>query len=381
MEHDFTPTINRILEKHFAEASQDIYEKSPLLQYINLKTVSATRGSKARGSFANLYALYVLIEDYLENGFHEKRNYAKYAGAQFSKLFARQRELPFGSKLQNHALNHRLNQEFRKYFSQVDPHPILRVVETRRYWINEKLIIVTIGKRRYNLAQAIIEIIDSYVEAKRGAFQGFIDTCNQLMSITHKDDSEVERFVFALLAPNVDARIFEIVSYAILKYFYHEQVVYFGFQLDELEKSPLILYKTGRTNANDGGIDFVMKPLGRFFQVTETLDVRKYFLDIDKIERYPITFVIKSDEPVDTLLQKLREGADKQYSIAAIVTKYMDCIEEVVNIPVLRERFSKAIAQGYLNNVMGEILRQSKVEFNYEDPDMPDSDEEEDDIE
>jgi len=41
----------------------------------------------------------------------------------------------------------------------------------------------------------------------------------------------------------------------------------------------LILYKTGRTNANDVGIDFVMKPLGRFFQVTETLDVRKYFLD------------------------------------------------------------------------------------------------------
>lgn len=30
--------------------------------------------------------------------------------------------------------------------------------------------------------------------------------------------------------------------------------------------------KTGRTNANDGGIDFVTKPLGRFFQVTETLD-------------------------------------------------------------------------------------------------------------
>ena len=46
------------------------------------------------------------------------------------------------------------------------------------------------------------------------------------------------------------------------------------------------LYKTGRTNANDGGIDFVMKPLGRFFQVTETLDFKKYFLDIDKIETF-----------------------------------------------------------------------------------------------
>ncbi len=30
-------------------------------------------------------------------------------------------------------------------------------------------------------------------------------------------------------------------------------------------KKKLQLYKTGRTNANDGGIDFVMRPIGRFF--------------------------------------------------------------------------------------------------------------------
>jgi hypothetical protein len=66
----------------------------------------------------------------------------------------------------------------------------------------------------------------------------------------------------------------------------------------------LKLYKTGRTNANDGGIDFVMKPLGRFFQVTETLDFKKYFLDIDKIQKYPVTFVIKSVEGVELLKKK-----------------------------------------------------------------------------
>lgn len=373
MEHDFTPTIMGILKKHFPQAAQDVFDKSTLLQYLNLKTVSATRGSKARGSFANLYAVYVLVEDYIQQGFHKKGNYSKYAGAQFSKLFVRQRQLPFGSKLQNHALNHRVNQEFRKYFSQEEAQPILRVVETRRYWINEKLLKISVGKRTYNLAEAIIAIIDAYVEAKRGAFQGFIQTCGQLASIEQKNEAEVERFVFGLLAPNVDARIFEIVSYAILKYFYHDQVVYFGFQLDSLEKSPLALFKTGRTNANDGGIDFVMKPLGRFFQVTETLDVRKYFLDIDKIERYPITFVIKSDEPVARLLKKLRDGAERQYSIAAIVAKYMECIEEVINIPVLRERFGTVVAQGYLSDVMGEIVRQSKVEFNYEEPGGPDA--------
>jgi hypothetical protein len=369
MEHDFTPQILNILSRHFGDSAQDLFEKSPLLQYINLKTVSATRGSKARSSFANLYAIYVLVEDYIAHDFHKKGDYSKYEGAQFSKLFKRQRELPFGSKLQNHGLNDRLNGEFRKFFPQVDAQPILRVVETRRYWINRKLISFSLGKKTFNIAQAIIEIISAYAKTKKASFSSFIKTCKQLRDISKRRSDTVESFVLGLLAPNVDARVFEIVSYAILKYFYHDQIVYFGFQLDELEKLPLILYKTGRTNANDGGIDFVMTPLGRFFQVTETLDVRKYFLDIDKIERYPITFVIKSTESSDALLQKLREGAERQYLVKAIVEKYMACIEEVINIPILQERFRVGVTQGYLVKIINEIVRQSKVEFNYEAPD------------
>ena len=53
MEHDFTPVIRRTLTKHFGDAAEDLFDKSTLLQYINLKTVSATRGSKARSSFAS----------------------------------------------------------------------------------------------------------------------------------------------------------------------------------------------------------------------------------------------------------------------------------------------------------------------------------------
>lgn len=369
MEHEFTPTIVKILKRHFKGDAIDLFEKSSLLQYLNLKTVSATRGSKARSSFANLYAVYVLVEDYIAHGFHKKSGYTKYDGAKFSALFKRQRELPFGSKLQNHALNHRMNQEFRKFFPQIDAQPILRVVDTKRYWINDKLLTVKIGRRKFNLAPAVIDIIDAYVETKQESFTGFIRTCEEMKTVSAAKKSTVEKFIIGLLAPNVDARVFEIVSYAILKYYYHDQTVYFGFELDQLEESPLKLYKTGRTNANDGGIDFVMKPLGRFFQVTETLDVRKYFLDIDKIERYPISFVIKSAEDLAELKKKLREGAERQYSIKAIVTKYMSCIEEIINIPTLQTRFKQAVEQGYLTQIMDEVVRQSKVEFNIDDQD------------
>lgn len=367
MEHDFTPIIRQILTKHFGESADDLFEKSPLLQYLNFKTISATRGSKSRSSFANLYAIYILIEDYLQHGFDKKGDYLKYEGAKFSNLLKRQRELPFGRKLQNHALNHRLNEEFHKFFPQSDAQPILRVVETKRYWINAKLIAPSLGRKTHNLAKPIVEIIEAYAAMKRVSFEKFIQTCLTLRETSRKKSQGVEEFVLSLLSPKVDARIFEIVSYAILKYFYHDQTVYFGFQLDELEKSPLMLYKTGRTNANDGGIDFVMKPLGRFFQVTETLDIRKYFLDIDKIERYPITFVIKSDDSIETLVQNLRAGAERQYAIKAIVDKYMACIEEIVNIPVLQERFRAGVSRGYLGAIMDEVVRQSKVEFNYDE--------------
>ena len=110
-----------------------------------------------------------------------------------------------------------------------------------------------------------------------------------------------------------------------------------------------------------------MKPLGRFFQVKETVDVNKYFLDIDKIEKYPITFVVKSSDSVTVLRRKIQESAEKQYSIKAIVSKYMKCIEEIININVLYERLEEAINQGHLNEILGEIIKQSKVEFNYED--------------
>jgi hypothetical protein len=366
MEHAFTQKIKDALNQRFGKKADEIYQLSLLLQYINIKTRAANRGSKSRSSFANLYALYVLIEDYLARGFDKKGNYSKSEGAIFSKLFQRQRELPFGSKLQNHALNHRLNEEFRKFFPTCEFVPIVRDVQSNRYWINQNLLRIKVGKQSFDLAESVVDIINAYIETKSAAFDAFIESCIKLKELTaetkHKD---AETFILDLLSPTRDARLFEIVSFAVLKFFYHDQTVYFGFDLKKLSKEQLKLFKTGRTNANDGGIDFVMKPLGRFFQVTETLDVKKYFLDIDKIERFPISFVIKSIESVEVLRQKLEAGARKQFAIQKIVKNYMDCIEEIINIPVLQERFAAAVRQGYLSAILDEIVKQSKVEFNY----------------
>ncbi len=254
--------------------------------------------------------------------------------------------MPFGSKLQNHALNHRLNEEFRKYFPTEDLLPLIRDVSSNRYWINEKLIKIDVANQQFNIALAVLHIIEAYVKARMASFNSFMDECAQLLEIKDKNTKSAIDFIKQLLRPNVDARVFEIVSYAVLKQHYAEKILYWGWSPEELNEEMLVLYnKTGRTNANDGGIDFVMKPLGRFFQVTETVDAGKYFLDIDKVQRYPITFVVKSEETSEALVEKIRSQAEQKYSVEKIVTRYIECIEEIINVPTLIEYFERIVSE------------------------------------
>jgi hypothetical protein len=372
MEHIFTQSIKQVLQKHFGDLSEEIFNNSYLIRYINLKTKSANKGSKSRGSFHPLAVLYVLIEDYITKRFDTTDSYKDYDGATFTTIKSRATELPFCKKIQNHSFNNRVNSEFEKFFKEeIEFIPIIRNLETKKYWINENLLKV----KGLNIAKAVIEVINSYFVAKQEAFMGFIKACEELQRFEEDKTENIENFIISLLAPNVDARLFEIVSYSILKYHYKDQSIIWGFDMNNLATESLQLYKTGRTNANDGGIDFVMKPLGRFFQVTETIDFKKYFLDIDKIQKYPISFVIKSEESKDDLLQKIRDNANKTYSIKSIVEKYMSCIEEIINIQTLQDRFNIANQQGYLKPILDEIILQSKLEFNYDDSDTDDDEE------
>ena len=213
--HAFTEVIFTILNEFFPNNSESIYKNSELLHYLNIKTRSANKESKSRGSFANLYAIYVLLEDYIMKGFLKNGKYSNYEGAIFTNLLKRQREMPFGGKLQNHALNHRLNEEFKKFFPNCDYIPILRDSSTNRYWINENLIKVLSNKKYYNIAEAVIKIIDKYVETKQKSFNDFIETCSVICKSKNKEVAE--NFIRKLLAPYTDARLFEIVSFSILK--------------------------------------------------------------------------------------------------------------------------------------------------------------------
>lgn len=364
-EHEFTQVIRQLLTTEFDTIDNDVFSQSDLIQYLNEKTDSLSRGSKARSNFGSIYAIYVLVEDYVQRGFHTSGDYKDAEGVKFTELLKRQRELPFGEKLQNHALNHRLNLEFQKLFPLAKIQPIIRDPETLLYSINEHLLIVKINGIVYNIALTILNVINAYIKAKQESFYLFIQDCERIKQALDEPGLASE-FVSELLRPNVDARIFEIVSFAILKAHYGDMSIYWGWELGEIAEEKLVLFKTGRTNANDGGIDFVMRPLGRFFQVTETIDVKKYFLDIDKVQKYPITFVVKTELGETEIVESIQKQAFEQYPLRSIVKQYMASIEEVINVPILLERLQEVIDNNDIHKVMDEIIKHSRVEFNIE---------------
>lgn len=262
--------------------NHSIPQESLAYQYMRLKTRASDRSCKARRSLGNLYAIYVLCDDFVKGNTQ---------GSRFSDLMERMKGLPFGSKLQNHPLDNRLNDEVRRKYTL--PENLLPVQPANIGSTKARKISIDFlshGKTQpLNAANFIVDVIDAYVsiiDDNQNSYLNEIESSNGA--------EEMASVIRSSFKYESDARLFEIVSHALLYLHYKQQFVYFGYNAQNIEQTPLILHKTGRTNANDGGIDFVLQPLGKFYQVTETLDFKKYFLDFDKINRFPLSFVIKT---------------------------------------------------------------------------------------
>lgn len=88
-----------------------------------------------------------------------------------------------------------------------------------------------------------------------------------------------------------------------------------------------------------------------------------------KIQRFPITFVVKSDETSAQIRAAIRAQAVAKYKIEAVVESYMKAIEEIINVKDIVVAFEAVVKSGQLQTVMDEIVVQSKAEFNYIDDD------------
>ncbi len=352
--------VRDILEKAYPDTFQRVYDESPLLQYLDYKMKAVHGDSKTRRSLANVYALYSILYFYRQDFYNQPNLYRAFAGYDYTRLFRFYRSLYGGSKLQNHALNSRVNGEFRNRFPALSNDLI--IMDNGKYLLHIDYLYV----RGHDISQVCCAVIETYIkllEAKDHALFRVLENIRAL-----SDASKKREAVKNLLTEDAEARIFEIISYAILKSHFHGVTVYFGYTPESVRAERLELYRTGRTNANDGGIDFVMRPVGRFFQVTESGDYDKYLLDIEKVMHFPVTFVVKTEKSGEQVQKELEDYINVRANGMAILEKrYRSAVEEVITIRNLRE-WIDALKNTEIDRIIRDIDIYYRLEMNIGDP-------------
>ena len=348
--------IKEILAEDYPSEYQSIYDQSLLLQYLDKKMKAVHGNSKTRRSLANIYAIYSILYFYQFDFYNQPDAYRQFGGYDYMRLFNYYRGLYGGSKLQNHALNSRVNGEFKNKFPDI-PNDLI-IIDNGKYLLHIDYLYV--GK--YDISKTCCRVIEKYVELLMAKDHALISVLQQMESLTDYDEKKKQ--INALLTEDAEARIFEIISYAILKNHYKNIKVYFGYSLDNIKEEELQLYKTGRTNANDGGIDFVMRPVGRFFQVTEVNNYDKYLLDIDKVLHFPITFVIKTKQTKKRVLVELSEYiAVRANGMKVIEDRYNMAIEEIITINDLQQ-WTYDLDNSGIDEILRDIDIYYKLEMN-----------------
>ena len=56
-----------------------------------------------------------------------------------------------------------------------------------------------------------------------------------------------------------------------------------------------------------------------------------------------MTFVVKTNDAPDQVKAEMGIKAKKEYSVEAVVEKYMSCIEEIITIPILLDYLTEAV--------------------------------------
>jgi hypothetical protein len=328
-------------------------EDALLVKYLERKTKAATRGAKARRSLGNVYALLVVSQDFVAG---------KVNGSRFTELLARMKNLPFGSKLQNHPLDNRLNDEFRRQMGvDGDLLPIQATsVDGQKARRVSPALLAHDGMDPIYAAQFIVDVVEEYVRLITEKQTSYLDEIHDI-----GDADELAKFLVGAFVPSSDARLFEIVSFVLLAEHFRNRTLWVGKTKADVAEESLRLFRSGRTNANDGGIDFVLKPSGRFFQVTETLDFGKYFLDFEKVNRFPLSFVVKVEaEAVDAeatiRTDALRSGRYTKDQVEV----FMALFDEVFTLPDLRRILSDLPGDATsVDRMKGELALQFQLEY------------------
>lgn len=360
--------IETILKSEHPENYAAIYNGSLLIQYLDKKMKAVHGNSKTRRSLANIYAIYSILYFYKNDFYSNPEKYKAFEGYEYTKLFYFYRGLYGGSKLQNHALNSRVNGEFKNKFPSIENDLI--IINDGKYLIHIDYLYV----EGTDISKTACKIIEKYIDLIMTKDNALIGVLKNLTELTDYDKKK--ETINNLLTEDAEARIFEIISFAILKNHYKNTKIYLGYSLQEINEYYLELFKTGRTNANDGGIDFVMRPIGRFFQVTEVNTYDKYLLDIDKVMHFPVTFVIKTSRSTIEIRREIDDYIlTRSSGMKVVEDRYRDAIEEIITINELK-KWTSELGNDEIDSLIRDIDIYYKLEMNMEAEEEDESEDE-----
>ena len=90
----------------------------------------------------------------------------------------------------------------------------------------------------------------------------------------------------------------------------------------------------------------------------------KYFLDIDKINRYPLTFVVKTDKTAAEVKKELMDyGTEKSGGMKVLESKYHKAVEDVITINELKQWMDN-MSEEEIKSTISEIDHYYKFEMN-----------------
>ena len=111
-----------------------------------------------------------------------------------------------------------------------------------------------------------------------------------------------------------------------------------------------------------------MRPVGRFFQVTEVNNYDKYLLDIDKVIHFPISFVVKTKFTKEKVQADLEQYiAQRSSGMVILEERYHKAIEEIITINEL-QAWTEELKNGDVDGIIRDIDIYYKLEMNI-DPD------------
>ncbi len=98
-----------------------------------------------------------------------------------------------------------------------------------------------------------------------------------------------------------------------------------------------------------------MGQVGRFTGAYETLDFKKYFLDFDKINRFSMSFVIKTDLTSDEVREQIRTSSTKELG-GNLSERYLSLFDDIYTLTELRQILDWVSSSHALISELKEIV-------------------------